>query len=90
MPTYLLLGLLSWLLLGAVAGALAARLLPGRPPLPTGAAIGLGMAGALFGGMAATVLGFGGLAVYDPRSLATATFVSLLALTWWRIAKLAA
>lgn len=80
----LLLGLISWISIGLIAGLLAARLLPGEPPLGWGPAGGVGAAGALGGGLLATALGFGGLAGYDVRSLATATLSAALALLWLR------
>lgn len=86
----LFLGLMSWLLLGVLFGWAASRFLPGRPALSVGGALLVGCAGALVGGLAASGLGFGGLATYDPRALLTAALSSCLALTWWRIAKLTA
>jgi len=78
-------GLVSWLIAGLAVGAVF-RLLT-RPWL---AAAGvergwpgnllLGSGGALVGGLIATLLGFGGLAAYDPRSLTLASLVALLAL----------
>ena len=86
----LFLGLLSWLLLGLLVGLFAARFLPGRPKLSAGSTVWIGMGAALVGGLISSWFGFGGLATYDPRALATALLTSLLALTWWRIAKLTA
>lgn len=74
----LLLGALSWITIGLLAGLTASRLLPGEPPLRTGRAIAAGLAGALTGGLLATALGFGGLAAYDLRSLVIATLGALL------------
>ncbi len=85
----LLLGLLSWILIGLISGLSAARLLPGEPPLGWGWALSAGVGGALGGGLLATTLGFGGLAAYDLRSLATATLGALLALLLLRFVKLA-
>ena len=86
----LFLGLLSWILIGLAAGLSGARLLPGEPPLGWGWASAAGVGGALAGGLLATVLGFGGLAAYDVRSLVTATLGALLALLLLRYAKLTA
>lgn len=90
MTSYLLLGLFSWILMGAATGWLGARYLPGHPRLRTLPTLLVAVVGALAGGLVGTLLDFGGLAVYDPRSLATATLAALLATTAWRLAKLAA
>ncbi len=80
MPSMVMLGLVSWILTG-LATALAGRvLLPGRPRLTVPASLIAGVGGALLGGLLATVLGFGGLAGFDPRSLVTATLASILCL----------
>ncbi len=86
----LLLGLLSWILIGLTAGLAARRFLPGQPPLGTVAATLAGLAGALTGGLLATALGFGGLAAFDVRALATATLTSVLGLLLLRYVKLEA
>lgn len=82
------LGLVSWILAGAAVGALGARLLPGRPPLRLGAALATAVAAAVFGGLIATYLGFGGLAAFDPRSLAVAGLTALVAVASLRLASL--
>lgn len=84
----LLLGLVSWLVMGLAVGLSGARLLPGVPPLGTGLAMVSGLAGALAGGLLATLLGFGGLAGYDFRSLLIATLAAVFALLLLRLAKL--
>ena len=76
----LLLGLLSWLAIGLIAGLSAGRMLPGKPPLGPGTSIAAGLGGALLGGLLATALGFGGMAAYDLRSLVTATLGAVICL----------
>ena len=83
------LGLVSWILIGLFAGWSAARMLPGEPPLGTGATTGIGFVGAMLGGLLATALGFGGLLGFDIRALVTATLSSVLCLLLWRIVRLA-
>lgn len=78
------LALLSWLLVGLLAGLLAAWLLPGQPPRRFLFEPLAGLLGALSGGLLATVLGFGGLVGYDHRSLATATLGAMLLLLLFR------
>lgn len=80
----LLLGLFSWLSIGVLTGLAARHQLPG-PRLSTGAALGVGIGGALLGGLLATVLGFGGLASWDVRSFVTATLAAVLALLLLRL-----
>lgn len=89
MPS-LWLGLISWLAIGVFTGAFAARLLPGHPRLALAPAILVGIGGALAGGVAATALGFGGLAGFDVRALAVATLAAVLALLVLRLKKLPA
>lgn len=78
-------GLVSWLVAGLVVGAafrlLARALLTGVGTDRGWLACGfLGTGGGLLGGMLATLLGFGGLAAHDPRSLTLAVLGGLLVL----------
>ena len=73
-------GLFSWLTIGLIAGISSRQMLPGDPPMGWGLALGVGLGGALAGGLLATALGFGGLAAYDVRSLVTATLGTVLSL----------
>ncbi len=85
-----LLGLLSWLAIGILAGLSASRMLPGTPPLGRVTATLAGLGGALAGGLLATALGFGGMAAFDPRALVTATLGAVLCLLLLRHFTLAA
>lgn len=78
------LALISWLLIGLIAGLLAAWILPGRPRLSFVFDPLMGLLGAVFGGILATLLGFGGLVGYDHRALATATLCAMLVLLLYR------
>jgi uncharacterized membrane protein YeaQ/YmgE (transglycosylase-associated protein family) len=80
-------GVLSWTLAGLACGITVAILSPRSRRLAAGwlAAVSLGILGALLGGVVATVVGFGGLAVYDPRSLLVATLGATLLLLTWRL-----
>lgn len=78
-------GLVSWLAAGLVVGALfrlAAPLWLGGVGIARGwlGSLFLGAGGGLLGGLAATLLGFGGLAAYDPQSLVQAALGALLVL----------
>jgi uncharacterized membrane protein YeaQ/YmgE (transglycosylase-associated protein family) len=74
-------GLIAWILLGLVAGALARLVVPGRHRLGCITTIAVGIAGALLGGLVAESvfdeeidLGF------DLKSLALATVFAILLL----------
>ena len=74
-------GLLAWILLGLVAGALARLVVPGRQRLGCITTMAVGIAGALIGGLVAEAvfdedvdLGF------DLKSLAIATVFSIVLL----------
>jgi uncharacterized membrane protein YeaQ/YmgE (transglycosylase-associated protein family) len=74
-------GILAWLLLGLVAGALAKFIMPGRQGGGVILTIVLGIVGALVGGFVGTyVLGFGDVSGFDPRSIAIAVGGALLVL----------
>lgn len=72
--------ILYWILLGLVAGALAKLLMPGRDPGGCILTIVIGIVGALLGGFLATLLGFGGISGFDPRSLIIAVLGSIVLL----------
>ena len=74
-------GLLSWILLGLVAGALARLVVPGRQRIGCIATLAIGVVGALVGGLVAEAvfdeevdLGF------DLKSLAIATVFAIVLL----------
>lgn len=80
-------GLLSWIGIGLLAGAVAKFLLPGKDPGGMLVTIGIGIVGALIGGFLSTLLGFGGLSGFDPRSFFVATLGSILFLILLRAFK---
>ena len=65
-------GIVTWIVLGLVAGLLAKIVMPGRDPGGITVTILLGIAGALVGGWIGTRLGFGDISGFDMRSLAIA------------------
>lgn len=65
-------GILSWVVLGLIAGVVAKYLMPGKAPGGIVATIVLGILGALVGGFLGTQIGFGGLSGFDIRSLVLA------------------
>lgn len=82
-------GLFSWIAMGLLAGAVARYLLPGSRPLGCLATVAVGVAGAVLGGLAATLLDFGGISGFDVRSLLIATLGAVLLLLVLGIARLA-
>ena len=85
MPEYVQMGLLSWILMGLLAGALARFLLPGRDALGCITTILVGIVGAVVGGFVATKLGFGGFQGFDIYSLVIATIGAFLFLLVMRL-----
>lgn len=74
-------GILGWILLGLIAGALAKFIMPGKQGGGIILTIVLGIVGALIGGFIGThLLGFGDISGFDLRSLAIAVGGALLVL----------
>ena len=79
-----MLGLIIWLTLGC-ATALAHTRLPGtRPRWWSALLVGAGFA--LAGGLLATALGVGGIAVFDARSAVVAVLAAIVGLNLQRLA----
>ena len=77
-------GIITWILLGLVAGVLAKMVMPGRDPGGIIVTIVLGIVGALVGGFIGTRLGFGDVSGFDLRSLAIAVGGAVLLLFLYR------
>ncbi|HEV8579893.1 MAG TPA: GlsB/YeaQ/YmgE family stress response membrane protein [Thermoanaerobaculia bacterium] len=78
-------GILSWIVFGLIAGAIAKFLMPGRDPGGCIITIIIGVLGALLGGFLATWLGYGGISGFDFRSFVIAIIGSILLLIIWRV-----
>lgn len=78
-------GLLSWIVFGLIAGGVAKFLMPGRDPGGCIITIVIGVIGALLGGFLATQLGFGGISGFDLRSFCIAVLGSIVLLILWRM-----
>lgn len=78
-------GLLSWVVLGLIAGALAKFVMPGKDPGGCIVTTVIGIVGALLGGFIATYLGYGGISGFDVRSLVIAILGAILLLAIYRI-----
>lgn len=76
-------GIIAWIVLGLLAGAIAKALLPGDDPGGFFVTLAIGIAGAVIGGLIADAVGFEGLgSFFDLRTwiLAVAGSVVLLLL----------
>jgi uncharacterized membrane protein YeaQ/YmgE (transglycosylase-associated protein family) len=74
-------GILTWIILGLVAGLLARWLMPGQGPAGLIITILLGIAGAVVGGyIGSHFLGFGDISGFDLRSTAIAVGGAILLL----------
>ena len=78
-------GILSWIVFGLIAGALAKFLMPGRDPGGIIVTILLGIGGAFLGGMIATACGYGSMTGFDLRSLAIAIGGAVVLLVGYRL-----
>lgn len=81
-------GIIGWLILGLVAGAIARLLVPGRDPMGWGGTLLLGMAGSLLGGFLADLL-FADDSVGLVGSVIGAIIVLLAYNAWFRSERVA-
>lgn len=77
-------GIISWVILGLIAGALAKLLLPGRDPGGIIVTIGIGIAGAVVGGIIASAVGLGTVTGINLGSIVIAIAGSMLLLWLYR------
>lgn len=81
-------GILSWIVLGLIAGALAKWLMPGKDGGGWFITMALGIAGAFVGGFLGTQLGVGGSASgVNIGSIVTATIGAIVLLVIYRLVK---
>ncbi len=74
-------GIVSWLVLGLIAGAVARYLLPDKAPPGWIWTIGLGIVGALVGGfLGSRLLGTGDVTGFDLNSIVTAIVGAVICL----------
>jgi uncharacterized membrane protein YeaQ/YmgE (transglycosylase-associated protein family) len=78
-------GILSWIVFGLIAGAVAKLIMPGDDPGGCIVTILLGVAGAFVGGFIGTRLGFGAVDGFDIRSLGVAIVGSIVLLLGYRL-----
>lgn len=79
-------GILSWILLGLVAGALAKFIMPGKDPGGFFVTILIGIVGALLGGFLGKFVGLGRPESFDLGGIFIATVGSIILLIIYRLA----
>ena len=77
-------GILTWIILGLIVGALAKWIMPGSDPGGLFITILIGIAGALLGGFLSTALGLGDVSGIHLGSVAIATVGALILLFGYR------
>jgi uncharacterized membrane protein YeaQ/YmgE (transglycosylase-associated protein family) len=80
-------GIIAWIVLGLIAGAVAKLLMPGNDPGGLIVTILIGIIGAVIGGFIGTALGFGGVTGFDLRSIGIAILGALVLLFGLRLVR---
>ncbi len=80
-------GIIVWVVFGLIAGAVAKLIMPGKDPGGVIVTILLGIAGAVVGGLVATLLGFGSVSGFNLPSLIVAVVGALILLIGYRLLK---
>lgn len=80
-------GILTWLVMGLIVGALAKWIMPGKDPGGLVITIGIGIVGAMIGGWLSTLIGIGGVDGFNLGSIGTATVGALILLWIYRKVK---
>lgn len=78
-------GILSWIIFGLIAGALAKWIMPGKDPGGWIITIIIGIAGGVLGGWIGTALGFGDISGFNLRSFGLAIVGALILLGGYRM-----
>ncbi len=78
-------GLISWLVIGLIAGVLAKLIIPGEDPGGFLATIFIGMLGALVGGLIVGVFGGTGVSGINVWSILVATLGAIVLLAVFRV-----
>jgi uncharacterized membrane protein YeaQ/YmgE (transglycosylase-associated protein family) len=77
-------GIISWILLGLIAGALAKWIMPGKDPGGIIVTILIGIAGALVGGWVGSIVGIGSVSGLNFGSIATSVGGAIILLAIYR------
>lgn len=80
-------GILSWIVLGLIAGVLAKLIMPGKDPGGMIITILIGIAGAFIGGFVSSLIGFGSVTGFDFRSILVSVTGAVLLLLGYRLIK---
>lgn len=80
-------GILSWILLGLIAGALAKFIMPGKDPGGCLVTIILGIVGAVVAGFLGSLLGIGKIESFDLGGILLATIGAIVVLLIYRMVK---
>jgi uncharacterized membrane protein YeaQ/YmgE (transglycosylase-associated protein family) len=78
-------GILSWILLGFIAGALAKFIMPGKDPGGCLVTSIIGIVGAVVAGFIGTMVGFGKVESFDLGGILLATMGAVLLLIIYRV-----
>lgn len=78
-------GILTWIVFGLIAGAVAKFLMPGKDPGGFVVTVLLGIGGAMVGGFIGTFLGFGSVGGFDLRSFLIAVGGAVVLLVGYQI-----
>ncbi len=80
-------GILSWILLGLIAGALAKYIMPGKDSGGFIVTTLLGIVGAFVGGAISSFLGIGSFTGWNIKSMVIAVIGAVVVLAIWRKVK---
>lgn len=78
-------GIISWIAMGLIVGALAKLIMPGKDPGGIIITILLGIAGALLGGFIGSKLGIGMVDAFNLKSILLATGGAIIILILYRL-----
>ncbi len=78
-------GILSWILLGLIAGALAKFIMPGKDPGGFIVTILIGIVGAIVGGFVGKFIGLGSVESFDLGGIFIATVGAIVLLIFYRL-----
>ena len=78
-------GIISWIVIGLIAGILGKLIMPGRDPGGFLLTIVIGMIGALVGGFVVQLLGGTGLTGFNIWSILVATLGAIILLALYRL-----
>lgn len=80
-------GIISWIFLGLIAGALAKFIMPGKDPGGFFVTILIGIVGGIVGGFLGTFIGLGKIESFDLGGIIIATAGAVLLLVIYRLVR---